>query len=215
MASARPRATAATASGGCLWRWVLLNRSFELFVVLWCLLIGDRGKAPDSGWSDPLGRSRLGRSTSSMSGRSTSMSISRSLGDDNWNGRLLRRAPSGPRLRSMFKLKVLHLSCDREFRLRGRRFIQFSCHCRSCGPLLVRLNLRPPSRLNLSLAALRCLRGYVLVTLIVGMATTAHEDQGECKTDDHAGDGADDDAHRAARLGCQCTGQLTGRHERH
>jgi len=208
----------ATRDGGdCLWRLPLAVgspksqlRALRRSLVLAYRLGGGRGcgwgEAPDSGWSDPLGRSRLGRSTS-MSGRSTSMSSSRSLGDDNWNGRLLRRAPSGPRTRSMFKLKVLHLSCDREVRLRGRHFIPFSCYCRSCGPLLIRLKL--------SLAALRYLRGYVLVTLIVGMATTAHEDQGECKTDDHAGDGADDDAHRAARLGCQCTGQLTGRHERH
>ena len=50
-----------------------------------------------------------------------------------------------------------------------------------------------------------------LVTLIIVMATTAHEDQAKDKTDDHAADGADDDTHRDARLGCQCTGQ----HERH
>ena len=105
----------------------------------------------------------------------------------------------------MFKLGELHLSCDHEFRLGGRHFIPFSCYCRSCGPLLIRLKL--------SLAALWCLRGYILVTLIIVMATTAHEDQGEDKNDDHTGDGADDDAHhdahRAARLRCQCTGKLT------
>ena len=59
--------------------------------------------------------------------------------------------------------------------------------------------------------AIRVLEATVLRALLVKMATTAHEDQAKDKTDDHAADGADDDTHRDARLGCQCTGQ----HERH
>ena len=114
------------------------------------------------------------------------------------------RARAGAATRSILKLGMLHLSCDREFGLWGRHFNgpfscycrrchfngPFSCYCRSCGPFFIRLNQ--------------------------SMETTAHEDQGEDKTDDHAGDGTDDDdTHRAARLGCQCTGQLTGQYERH
>ena len=79
----------------------------------------------------------------------------------------------------------MHLGLDNDcglYMLRAHQFnAPFSCSClrsqwfdcRSCGPL-------------------RCFRGQK--TLIVGIATTAHKDQGEDKTDDHAGDGADDDA---------------------
>ncbi len=48
------------------------------------------------------------------------------------------------------------------------------------------------------------LQANVLAALLVEMATTAHEDQGEGKSDDDADDDADDGPDRAARLGCHC-----------
>ena len=131
-------------------------------------------------------------------------------------------ARAGVSTRSMLKLGIgTTFSCDREFGLRDSHFNgPFSCYCRRChlnGPLSCHMHCRSCGHLFVRLAALQ-LQGYVLATLIIAttgkMATTAHEDQGDYKTDDHAGDGADDDTHRPARLGCQCTGQLTGQHKR-
>ena len=97
------------------------------------------------------------------------------------------------------------LGCSCGFGLRGYDLIgTLSFGFRSYGPLLlVLLSLSAIWHLQARRLAVRHLQAIVFAALLVEMATTALEDQGEDKSDDDADDDADDDPNRAARLNCQ------------
>ena len=82
------------------------------------------------------------------------------------------------------ELRVLWgLGCACGFGLWGRHLIDtLRLGFPSCGPILVLL----------SYPAIRYLHANVLAALLIEMATTAHEDQGEDKCDDDADDDAYD-----------------------